>query len=77
MKRGARWTGQILISMFHLVHMLHMVHMVHGFSKSTVFTSNLCGKVHHFSRKPNEKSISEREKTTKNEKIAKSDQKVA
>ena len=32
---------------------------------------------HHFLRKPNGKSIQEREKTTKNEKIAKSDQKVA
>ena len=74
MKRGARWTGQILISMFHFVH---IVHMVHGFSKSTDLNCKLCGKVHHFSRKPNEKSISEREKTTKNEKIAKSDQKVA
>ena len=31
----------------------------------------------HFSRKPNEKSIHERAQTTKNEKIAKSDQKVA
>ena len=60
-----------------MIHMLHMVHMVHGFSKSIDFTSNLCGKVHHFSEKPNENSISEREKTTKNKKNAKSDQKVA
>ena len=74
MKRGARWTGQILISMFHL---LHIVHIVHGFSKSIVFTSNVCGKVHQFSRKLNGKSIQEREKTAKHEKNAKSDQKVA
>ena len=77
MKRGARWTGQILISMFHLALMAAMVAMVDGFSKSIDLNCKLCGKVHHFSRKPNEKSISEREKTTKNEKIAKSDQKVA
>ena len=77
MKRGARWTGQILISMFHFALIVHSAHMVHGFSKSTDLNCKLCGKVHHFSRKPNEKSISEREKTTKNEKIAKSDQKVA
>ena len=74
MKRGARWTGQISISMFHFVH---SAHSAHGFSKSIDFSRRLCGKVHHFSRKPNERSISGREKTTKNEKIAKSDQKVA
>ena len=30
MERGARWTGQISIFMFHLVHMVHMIHMVHA-----------------------------------------------
>ena len=30
MKRGARWTGQISIFMFHLVDMIHIVHIVHA-----------------------------------------------
>ena len=30
MERGARWTGQISIFMFHFVHMIHIVHMIHA-----------------------------------------------
>ncbi len=77
MKRGARWTGQILISMFHLLHMVHMPHMVHGFSKSIDFSRRLCQTVHPFSRNTIKVPTNERKKTTKNEIIAKSGPKVA
>ena len=30
MERGARWTGQISIFMFHFVDIVHIVHMVHA-----------------------------------------------
>ena len=60
-------------------HQSHRSHQSHESLPLRIedLACKLWKKVHHFSRKPNEKSIQERDHITKNEKIAKSDQKVA
>ena len=69
MERGARWTGQISIFMFHLVHMVAMIHIVHAVPRIPPVHRGVLWKITSKKRFMGASKGKIDKKTTKNNKI--------